>query len=77
MSEPIKVGDLVLVKVTCNCGCGVCEGHVFHVTGVGVAYAKPYADGHPRGVSIWFSNLRRIPDFPELADERHDEEITA
>jgi hypothetical protein len=88
MSEPIKVGDLVQVVHTCcdyaarqpiftvgafdtsgrPCRCVGCN---HWVTGQTLARVN---EG-PRGLPLpW---LKRIPPFPELADEKHDEELTA
>ena len=92
MSEPIKVGDLVQVVRWAPCGCGLgiiytVRGFCNDIADSGCAFCwTPMAsdavpvlavkfDEDGRGVPI--SWVRRIPDFPELADERHDEEITA
>lgn len=89
MSEPIKVGDLVQVVHSC-CGkqaehglfgairsvvslhrdatrCQFCDWHATNVD---------FADleGDDYAPVSW---LKRIPPFPELKDERHDEEIAA
>lgn len=86
MSELIKVGDLVMVVRghLCDVGyvgkvlsierwpswhCPVCGAHQFGDF-AGATLVRPMS-GAPL---TW---LRRIPDFPELADERHDEEIAA
>lgn len=90
MSEPIKVGDLVVVVKSNNCPCphpSTAIGMIFKVQKITLT-TNPHCGSCGRPVpkdycavegddhyALW--RLKRIPDFPELADERHDEEITA
>jgi hypothetical protein len=89
MSEPIKVGDLVQVIHQC-CALDSELGSIFVISRIemrhgicpGCGYTSASAfepmameSGCPGHVPVKW--LKRIPDFPELADERHDEEITA
>ena len=88
MSEPIKPGDLVqVVRPTLCCGrtdllgltfvagefCGIPGKCGWCNTG-GLSGPK-----HPDKPFLYIDVriLKRIPPFPELADEHHDEEITA
>ena len=82
MDKPIGVGDLVMVvRPAPCCGNAAGAGTVFRVESITddghcLKCAKyPLRGAWPRGVIM--SRLKRIPPFPELADERHDEEITA
>ena len=92
MDKPISVGDLVqVVRGRWCCGHETWrEGNIFTVTAIKTAFHQEYclfcgradiepgALGHPdTPLAIDVSSLKRIPDFPELADERHDEEISA
>lgn len=90
MSEPIKVGDLVVVVKPSACHGGVRDiGHTFVASEV---YRAPemsrcdYCKVHhgPSELVAWdgafewpLRRLKRIPPFPELKDEKRDEEITA
>ena len=91
MSESIKAGDLVvLVKHNCQCGSRYI-GTITSVLGIATFSAKcaicgtrtesvVHAHLERQGFHGWYvpSNwLKVIPPFPELADEKHDEEITA
>ena len=91
MSEPIKEGDLVVVvKPTQCCGNTRPLGMIFRVKAIKPSrkagmYCIYCLTTAPCYVVAWLPNdkvievdrIKRIPDFPELADERHDEEITA
>jgi hypothetical protein len=91
MSEPIKVGDLVVVvrgRWCCGHSTGR-EGHIFTVTEIGRAPHKeicrfcsrediePGAKGHPCGKGIDLYSLKRIPPLSELEGEKREEEIRA
>ena len=88
MSEPIKVGDLVMVVKVC------CEqmakhrnfGRVFTVTGFNTGslrchhcwFRVPHATWAEFGIEeAYVPWLKRIPPLSELDDVKNDEEITA
>jgi len=85
MSELIKDGDLVaIIRPTPCCGGDASVGRVFTASRLSrepfrckvcsaVCVAYSVWDGH--GDYYLVSRLQRIPDFPELKDERHDETI--
>lgn len=88
--KPISVGDLVQV-VRDHCGDGLYLGKIFtapspikswtgHFKCERCAARWPCSEDlfeHKPGGYIPRTWLKRIPDFPDLKDERHDEEITA
>lgn len=88
-SGAISVGDLVQVVRPSPCGCSNALGAVFQVTGFAMGDGFKCRCGHIWGLVQVFGvqgypgmqidpkRLKRIPPFPELKDERHDEEITA
>ena len=99
MSEPIQVGDLVVVVRDGSCECGSPAGRelgtIFLVGDIrnsrnrhctecnrqkpNIVVAVPEVRRERNGYMLVYGldRLKRIPPFPELADEKHDEEITA
>ena len=93
MSEPIKVGDLVVVVHSCCSDTREGLGQVFRVSNVrmckphGILCRKCGYTGHEMMAEpeeetkvlshAPFSWLKRIPPLGELDDVRQDEEITA
>lgn len=92
MSEPIKVGDLVMVVKPPPCGCTRTVGWIFTVQSFGrwTGYCNSCKSGYPISVMAesgipWVLNtyafsldrLKRIPPLSELDDVKQDEEITA
>ena len=92
MSEPIKVGDLVMVVRGRYC-CGHETGHEGSIFTVTRFYTpnprfekckfcdRPDVEmgayGLPQRMSIDVYRLKRIPPLSELDDVKRDEEITA
>ena len=88
MSEPIKVGDLVVVVRGHSCDLGL----TFTVTDIHSTWEgmwscskctehwyRPESMAATTGEwsSVELSNLKRIPPLEELGDVKQDEEITA
>ena len=90
VSEPIKIGDLVVVVRPAPC-CGKSDrlGHFYTVIdGPRTEFVRCECGSRrpntnsvtlddPNESSCQVFRLKRIPPFPELKDERHDEEIEA
>ena len=88
MTEPIKVGDLVVVGPPRCCGSTTTEdGIIFHVTGLfenddsNCVFCQSRRSGFLavgwRGGYVRANRLKRIPPLSELDDVKRDEEITA
>lgn len=88
MSEPIKVGDLVVIaRPTPCCGNEGNVGIVFVVSGIDYGGSCSYCSRpHPRAAGAFgksdghmtqVSRLKRIPPLKELDDVKRDEEIHA
>ena len=89
MSEPIKVGDLVMSVRSTECGCAP-SGKIFRVTKIRMSTdvwicsrceqehpQEPCAEGLSSGNMVVLRKLKRIPPLDELEGEKHDEEIAA
>ena len=88
MSEPIKVGDLVMVFKPNHCGCSRSVGLVFRVKYIdrskrsnwcvhcGHNYAaEDQANDGEFGAQLW--RLKRIPPLSELESEKREDELHA
>lgn len=86
MSEPIKVGDLVVVVKPNECGCSTSLGHIFRVDHIqggpnrcgtcGTAFENPL-DAWQQG-SDWSApvfSLKRIPPLGELEGAKQKEDL--
>lgn len=84
MSEPISVGDLVVIVRSC---CGRLVGRIFIVGEIEFQRTRCHKCGWSGGEmhgslnqnwwGVPLSWLRRIPPLSELEGEKRDEEITA
>ena len=91
MSEPLQVGDLVMVVRATRCGCTPAIRKVFTIGALSREWAGRCvtcgAISYPTGTltAYWkeedgwleVDRLKRIPPLPELESEKRDEEIAA
>ena len=86
MSEPIKVGDLVMVVKKNVCGCDWSVGMVFKVIAIDRTQAKNwcckcgalYGPFDQAVNGVWGAalyRLKRIPPLSELESEKREEDI--
>ena len=85
MNGPIKVGDLaIIIKPKTCCGYTGGIGEIFTVTGFfdhsncsqcGAHNTYPVALKNGKWLAVDLKRIKRIPPFPELADEKTDDRI--
>jgi len=90
MTDPIRVGDLVIVVADNGCRCAAESktiGHIFRISGIEVTQtfctscfrsisAAPCASGHSGELVFCLNRLKRIPPLGELEHEKIEAGVT-